>query len=66
MNVNIIVVIKTVSPTQLKVLRNLYSSLNIIRMSKSRRRGWAGHVARIGKRNGGIARRKEITRKTKT
>jgi hypothetical protein len=33
-------------------LHNLYSSPNIIRMIKSRRMGWAGHVARMGdKRN---------------
>jgi hypothetical protein len=33
-------------------LHNLYSSLNIIRMIKSRRMRWAGHVARMGaKRN---------------
>jgi hypothetical protein len=29
-------------------LHNLYSSPNIIRMIKSRRRRWAGHVARMG------------------
>jgi hypothetical protein len=50
---------------------NLYSSPNIIRMIKSRRMRWAGHVSRMGeKRNayriGGEARRKENTRKTKT
>jgi hypothetical protein len=34
-------------------LHNLYSSPNVIRMIKSRRIRWAGHVARIGvkKRN---------------
>jgi hypothetical protein len=33
-------------------LHNLYSSLNTIRMIKSRKMRWAGHVARIGeKRN---------------
>jgi hypothetical protein len=33
-------------------LHNLYSSPNIIRMMKSKRMRWAGHVARIGaKRN---------------
>jgi hypothetical protein len=31
-------------------LHNLYSSINIIRMIKSRRMGWVGHVARTGKR----------------
>jgi hypothetical protein len=29
-------------------LHNLYSSPDIIRMIKSRRVGWAGHVARMG------------------
>jgi hypothetical protein len=29
-------------------LHNVYSSPNIIRMNKSRRIGWAGHVARMG------------------
>jgi hypothetical protein len=29
-------------------LHNLYSSPNIIRMIKSRRMRWAGHVARLG------------------
>jgi hypothetical protein len=39
--------------TKLRIeeLHNLYSSPNIIRMIKSRRRRWTGHVARIG-RNG--------------
>jgi hypothetical protein len=32
-------------------LRDLYSSPNIIRIIKSRKMKWAGHVARIGKRN---------------
>jgi hypothetical protein len=31
-------------------LHNLYSSPNIIRMSTSRRMTWAGHVARMGRR----------------
>jgi hypothetical protein len=29
-------------------LRNLYSSPNIVRVIKSRRKRWAGHVARMG------------------
>jgi hypothetical protein len=34
------------------VLHNLYSSQSIIRIMKSRRMRWAGHVARMGdKRN---------------
>jgi hypothetical protein len=32
-------------------LHNLYSSLNIIRMIKSRKMRWAWHVARMEKRN---------------
>jgi hypothetical protein len=48
-------------------LRDLYSSLSIIRIIKSRRMRWAGQVAEIGRRGtrmviGG----KETTRKTKT
>jgi hypothetical protein len=31
-------------------LHNLYCSLSKIRMIKSRRMGWAGHVARMGRR----------------
>jgi hypothetical protein len=31
-------------------LRDLYSSPSIIRIIKSRRMKWAGHVARMGKR----------------
>jgi hypothetical protein len=31
-------------------LHKLYSSPNIIRMIKSRRMRWAGHVARMGRR----------------
>jgi hypothetical protein len=30
-------------------LHNLYSSPDIIRQNKSRRMGWAGHVARMGR-----------------
>jgi hypothetical protein len=33
-------------------LYSLYSSLNIIRVIKSRRFRWAGHVARVGYRSG--------------
>jgi hypothetical protein len=35
-----------------KELYALYSSPNIIRAIKSRRRRWAGHVARMGARRG--------------
>jgi hypothetical protein len=50
-------------------LRNLYSSPNIIRMIKSKVLVWAGHVARMEESGthvgyGGIATRKETTRKT--
>jgi hypothetical protein len=40
-------------------LQNLYSSPNIIRMIKSRKMRWAGHVASMGE-----AGRKENTRMT--
>jgi hypothetical protein len=33
-----------------KVLHDLYSSPSIIRIIKSRRMRWAGHVARMGRR----------------
>jgi hypothetical protein len=33
-------------------LHNLYSSPNIVRVTKSRRMRWAGHVARIGEGRG--------------
>jgi hypothetical protein len=57
-------------------LHNLYSSPSIIRVTKSKRSRWVGHVARIGGGGGGgeeegmedlggKARRKETTRKTK-
>ena len=35
-------------------LNDLYSSPNIVRMIKSRRVGWAGHVARVGREEGRI------------
>jgi hypothetical protein len=49
-------------------LHNLYSSPDIIRLMKSRRTRWAGHVARLGEEGsvqgfGGKARMKETTRK---
>jgi hypothetical protein len=52
-------------------LPDLYSSPSIIRVIKSRRMRWVGHVARMGeKRNsywyGGNATKKEAARKTKT
>jgi hypothetical protein len=33
-------------------LNDLYCSLNIVRVIKSRRMRWAGHVARMGERRG--------------
>ena len=33
-------------------LNDLYCSLNIVRVIKSRRKRWAGHVARMGERRG--------------
>jgi hypothetical protein len=48
----------------------MYSSLSIIRIIKSRRLKWAGHVARMGeKRNTHrllVGKPGETTRKTKT
>jgi len=35
-----------------ELLNNLYSSPNIVRMIKSRRMRWAGHVARMGEGSG--------------
>jgi hypothetical protein len=48
-------------------LHNLYSSPNIIRMIKSRRTRWAGHVARMGEKGNAYRTfsREETTRKTK-
>jgi hypothetical protein len=52
-------------------LHDLYSVSNIIRIMKSRRMRWAGHVSRMGEKNNayrllvGKARGKEATRKTK-
>jgi hypothetical protein len=53
-------------------LRDLYSSPSIIRIIKSRRMRWAGHVARMEENINACrllvakARGKETTRKTKT
>jgi hypothetical protein len=41
----------------LRKLRDLYSSPSIIKIIKSRRMRWAGHVARIGKRGNPEGRR---------
>ena len=35
-------------------LSDLYSSPNIVRVIKSRRMRWAGHVARMGEKMGGV------------
>jgi hypothetical protein len=51
-------------------LHNLHSLPIIIRITKSWKMRWAGHVARMGQRRmhviSGKSRRKEFTRKTKT
>jgi hypothetical protein len=53
-------------------IHNLYSLPNIVRMIKSRRMSWVGHVVRIGGKEeciwdiGGKARRNETTRKIRT
>jgi hypothetical protein len=52
-------------------LRNLYSSPSIIRIIKSRRMRWAGHLVRMGRRETRRgcwwkARGKEAARKVKT
>jgi hypothetical protein len=47
-------------------LRDLYSSPSIIRIIKSRKMGWAGHVARMGEKrnvNGLFVERPEGKRK---
>jgi hypothetical protein len=51
-------------------LRDLYSSPRIIRIIKSRRMRWAGHVTRMGRRGTRIdywweSQRERTTRKTK-
>jgi hypothetical protein len=46
-------------------LNDLYSSPNIIRVFKSRRMRWAGHVARVAHRRGALmilVRRSEVKR----
>ena len=35
-------------------LNDLYSSPNVVRVIKSRRIRWAGHVARMGEERGGV------------
>jgi hypothetical protein len=49
-------------------LHNLYSSPSIIRIIKSRRMRWAGHVTPMGEKRNVCrkARGKETTRRTKT
>jgi hypothetical protein len=37
-------------------LKHLYSSPNIVQVIKMRRIRWAGHVAHMGKRRGGVFR----------
>ena len=45
-------------------LNDLYSSPNIVRVIKSRRMRWVGHVARMGEGLGGESRGKETTGET--
>ena len=45
-------------------LNDLYSSPNIVRVIKSRRMRWAGHVARMGEGLGGETGGKETTGET--
>jgi hypothetical protein len=54
-----------------KELHDLYSSPSIIRIMKSRRMRWAGHVARVGESNAckslvGRPEGKKTSRETKT
>jgi hypothetical protein len=48
-------------------LRDLYTSLTVTGIMKSKRMKWVGHVARMGKNNiGREARGKDTTKMTKT
>jgi hypothetical protein len=51
-------------------IHNLYSSPGIIRMIKSRRIGWAGHVTQMGEKRNAyrtlVGNPEETTGKTKT
>jgi hypothetical protein len=47
-------------------LLNLHSSPSVIRMDKSKRMSWRGHVAGMGEMDGGKVRTKEITTKATT
>jgi hypothetical protein len=52
-----------------KELYDMYSSVNFIRVIKSRRMKWAGHVARMGERTGAyrvIVRKAEDSTTLKT
>jgi hypothetical protein len=44
--------VKAENFTSCKELHSLYSSPNIVRVIKSRRMGWAGHVVRMGEGRG--------------
>jgi hypothetical protein len=41
-------------------VHDLYSSPNVIRMIKSRRMGWVGHIARTGRRRRRRRRRRKV------
>ena len=45
-------ILVTAQPSFNEELKGLYSSPNIVRVIKSRRMRWAGHVARMGKGRG--------------
>ena len=47
-----IVVLDKYTHSNLEELNDLYSSPNIVRVIKSRRMRWAGHVARMGEERG--------------
>jgi hypothetical protein len=55
----VVVVVKSCNSLEIP---NLYSSTSIIRMIKSRRMRWAGHIARIGRRRMHIGYRWESQR----
>jgi hypothetical protein len=50
LNIHFNIIIPPSSKLHNEGLHKVYSSSNIIRMMKSRRMRWAGHVARMGRR----------------
>ena len=51
-NNDIIIIIVIIIYLHNEGLNNLYSSDNVVRVIKSRRMRWAGHIARMGERRG--------------